>query len=294
MPDPASTPRSPELCLNCEAPVVLEFCPACGQRRGDHRKPLWQLLGEVLQEALQLDGRLARTLRALLRPGRLTREFNEGRRQRYTSPVRLYLFASVMLFAALSIGFRAELALDPKLFDDAVVMEPAPEGSDERELQVGLDTIDFDDGTVLGRVIEGRATELRGMSQSELFKEVFSTALEQGPLVMVFMLPIFSVLLTVAFVGTGRMFVEHLVFSLHVHTAWFLLLLVWVVMPFDSGALLGLLFVLMWIYTTAALQHAYAARWWTTLLRAGVLTGAYILALVMVYATVALLALMLG
>ena len=45
------------------------------------------------------DGRIAHTIGALLlHPGRLTREFIEGHRVRYISPVRLYLTASVLYF----------------------------------------------------------------------------------------------------------------------------------------------------------------------------------------------------
>ena len=58
-----------------------------------------QLVVDVAAEFSGWDGRLATSLRDLvLRPGMLTREFLEGRRVRYISPLRLYLIASLVYF----------------------------------------------------------------------------------------------------------------------------------------------------------------------------------------------------
>lgn len=278
MPAPAPTPRPPEPCLDCGTLVELEFCPACGQRRGDYRRPLWQLLADVFRETLELDGRLARTLRAMLRPGRLTREYNEGRRQRYTSPVRLYLFVSVVLFATASIGFRVQAMLEPP--DPATGFTVLESPAD-----------DWDRSSVVGRVLRDRLDELRHMAPAERDKEIFTGALEQGPLVMFCMLPLFALLLELVFAGTGRLYVEHLVFSLHVHTVWFLLVIPTLVLPFDWA---GVFLVPIPIYTTMALQHAYAASWWATLLRAVGLCVTYSVALAIGLTVAFLLGMILG
>jgi hypothetical protein len=59
-----------------------------------------EVAGDAWQELSGYDGRLATTFRNLLRPGRLTIEYLQGRRARYLSPVRLYLIASVIYFVA--------------------------------------------------------------------------------------------------------------------------------------------------------------------------------------------------
>lgn len=272
-------PAPPEPCLNCDALVALEYCPACGQRRGDYRRSLGRLLGELLRETFELDGRLGRTLRALARPGRLTREFNAGRRRRYTSPVRLYLFVCVALFATASVTFRVHSLVDP----------PDPD--------VGTTEIDIpeDDlaamGSVLGGVLRDRLHELRTMPPAQRDKELFTGALEQGPLVMFFMLPIFAALLKLVYLGTGRLYVDHLVFSLHVHTVWFLLLIPAIAIPHDWAAvfLLPIPF-----YTFEALRHAHAASLWATALRSLALTLAYAAALALGLAVAFLLGILLG
>jgi len=86
-------------CRNCGAVLTATYCPECGQKDLNLERPIWELIGEVLRETFDLDGRASRTLRALLlRPGLLTREYLDGHRKRYTPPVRLYLIISVVFF----------------------------------------------------------------------------------------------------------------------------------------------------------------------------------------------------
>lgn len=79
------------------------YCPRCGQKDVDLHRPLVALLGEVLRETFEVDGRAARTVKTLfLAPGRLTSEFLAGHRRRYTPPFRLYLVISVVFFVIIT------------------------------------------------------------------------------------------------------------------------------------------------------------------------------------------------
>ena len=60
---------------------------------------IFSLLRDFFQEIFEVDGWLLRTLPALfLWPGTIVKTFLGGRRQRYSSPVRIYLFALVIAF----------------------------------------------------------------------------------------------------------------------------------------------------------------------------------------------------
>jgi hypothetical protein len=76
------------------------YCPTCGQarfRQEDRR--LRHLLGEAFAAATDLDGRLWRSLRAtMFQPGRIARDWFDGRRARWISPVRLFLLANLLYF----------------------------------------------------------------------------------------------------------------------------------------------------------------------------------------------------
>lgn len=86
-------------CLNCGTPLQGPYCYYCGQPDRNFMRFFPALLREVLSESLEFDSRFMRTMVPLLfKPGRLTRDYLSGRRFRYTPPLRLYLFSSIVFF----------------------------------------------------------------------------------------------------------------------------------------------------------------------------------------------------
>lgn len=98
-------PRMAEAsCRNCGAELAPSgaYCPACGQGvvAGQDRS-LRHLLGASLAELTSLDSRLWRSIRLLFRrPGFLSREYREGRRRRYLSPISLFVLGNLLFFIA--------------------------------------------------------------------------------------------------------------------------------------------------------------------------------------------------
>ncbi|MDE2783137.1 MAG: DUF3667 domain-containing protein [Gemmatimonadota bacterium] len=109
------------LCENCGRPRADRFCSQCGQNDRTYTRSLFPVLGELVRESFEFDGRLAQTLKLLLlKPGSLSTEFSCNRRARYMTPVRLYLFTSVIFFLTMSLvtsrlpnPLEEELDLDP-------------------------------------------------------------------------------------------------------------------------------------------------------------------------------------
>jgi len=105
------TPRNPKFtlarhrlagspsCLNCGTPLKGPFCYYCGQPDRNFMRFFPALLRELMEDFLEFDSRFTRTMKPLLfKPGRLTRDYLDGRRFRYTPPLRLYLFSSIAFF----------------------------------------------------------------------------------------------------------------------------------------------------------------------------------------------------
>jgi len=89
-------------CADCGAETSGNFCANCGQATHVHRI-LHHLLEEVLHGVMHFDARIWRTLPLLwLNPGKLTREWVEGKRTRYVSPLAMFLFTVFVMFFALS------------------------------------------------------------------------------------------------------------------------------------------------------------------------------------------------
>ncbi|HUQ13806.1 MAG TPA: DUF3667 domain-containing protein [Novosphingobium sp.] len=91
-------------CLNCGTALVGPHCHQCGQAAHVHRT-LGAFFHDLLHGAFHFEGKVWRTLPLLLlRPGRLTREYIDGRRASYVSPIALFLFAVFLMFAAAGLG----------------------------------------------------------------------------------------------------------------------------------------------------------------------------------------------
>lgn len=86
-------------CRNCGTPVSDRHCPQCGQLAASFHRPFISLVGESISDSFALDGRIARTLPTLLfKPGRLSRQYSEGKRARYVPPFRLFLLSSLIFY----------------------------------------------------------------------------------------------------------------------------------------------------------------------------------------------------
>lgn len=93
-----------KLCGNCGAELQGGFCHVCGQAAHSLRRPVWSLIAETLETLFAFDGRFRRTVPDLMiRPGRVTRAYLDGRRARFLPPFRLYILASLVFFVLLPL-----------------------------------------------------------------------------------------------------------------------------------------------------------------------------------------------
>jgi hypothetical protein len=124
-PSPEKTAVSHGACANCQTQTSGRFCSNCGQPSHLHRS-LLHVIEEIVHGILHLDGRIWRTLPMLIaRPGRMSREYIEGRRTRYVSPIALYLFSVFLMFFVFSLTDGPGIATDVTV-DRSEVADAAP------------------------------------------------------------------------------------------------------------------------------------------------------------------------
>ena len=84
-------------CLNCFQPLDRseKFCHNCEQLNSTKKLAFNDFFNEFFAD----DSRLYRTLSSLLfNPGKISKDYIEGKRQRYANPYRFYLTASIIFF----------------------------------------------------------------------------------------------------------------------------------------------------------------------------------------------------
>jgi hypothetical protein len=95
-------------CLNCAAPLAPEqrFCGDCGQRAVQGRLTVHEIGHDVIHAFTHADRSIFALIGALLaRPGRVARDYIEGRRKRYFGPFAfLIISVGVASFATYVVG----------------------------------------------------------------------------------------------------------------------------------------------------------------------------------------------
>jgi hypothetical protein len=132
-------------CLNCNRPLSStdNFCPCCGQENTKHTISFGAFIHDFFSNYLSFDSRIGRsTVPFLIKPGFLTRRFNEGKRTSFVHPLRLYLIVTFVFFFLLSL-FINKVVEERKisLYDGKTLTmgdDPSPE--EKRKIQAALDS----------------------------------------------------------------------------------------------------------------------------------------------------------
>lgn len=271
-PAPVPAPDPAPRCPNCGGPVPDRFCGRCGQKAGDHRRPLLALLGDLQDQLFGFDSRTWRTLVALVRrPGLLTVEYNAGRRMRFVPPVRLYLVVSFFFFLALQLANPSivKITRGPSSAD----LLPPPPASEEAEAERPQGRGLFGHFlTKLGE-IDRRTSDAEGELNRLVSRRI--------PQTMFFLVPLLALILKLLYLRRRRFYVEHLVCAVHLHSFGFLTMLVALIARAAGGGALavklfnGMLLACVVLHLWLALRRVYGQSWLATTVKAGLAVFLY-------------------
>ncbi|RMF58066.1 MAG: DUF3667 domain-containing protein [Calditrichaeota bacterium] len=93
-------------CLNCDAILEGMYCKNCGQKAKTERLSFRRIFADFIDAFFSMESVALRTVSALcLRPGRVAREYVEGKRIAYLSPFRYFLLAvAINIASSLFLG----------------------------------------------------------------------------------------------------------------------------------------------------------------------------------------------
>ncbi|MCB1561238.1 MAG: DUF3667 domain-containing protein [Xanthomonadales bacterium] len=356
-------PAFPSHCSNCGVALHGPHCHDCGQPTKGLVRHFSSIIGDFVDSVFDLDSRLLRTLWPLFgRPGFLSREYFEGHRVRFVSPVRLFVFLIILAFFLAQISFdwsgaqvmsgggmyaRATSVEEVERLRDEALQgieqareankdvpgvsgglagaeagiragatqrireltadQPGADGSDSEpkkgpQISFGKSPWDKESNPIAigwlpdstnaflnDRVERMQQNVGRIQDDPNLLKDGIFGLLPQ---VLFVMLPLFAVLLKIAYVFKRRLYMEHLIVALHSHaflalSIILLLLLSWLRARIDPDgfpdSMLGWTELLLWLwmplYLLLTQKRVYRQGWIMTLLKYAVLGVVYLILL---------------
>jgi hypothetical protein len=93
-------------CLNCGFPFNGDenYCPNCSQNNDIRKFSIKEIIIHFLGGFFAFDSMFYKTLKPLIfSPGKVSREFIEGKRKKYTNPFQLLLHTSIVFFLVLGL-----------------------------------------------------------------------------------------------------------------------------------------------------------------------------------------------
>ena len=306
-------------CLNCHKDInYAKYCPYCGQLNTDKKLTFKQFLKDFLGDYFTFDSKFFKSLIPLLiKPGHLTREYLNGKRVSYILPLRLYIFTTFVFFFVVTLNTKLDFEKYTGDYTDSTYTnEPVVDTSNSLQEKIKKDlnsdvTYAIDSSKSKGKIIVkgpafnfsiDKATDSSsafikylnnkskylasfGKESSTIFwKEIIN----QIPKVMFILLPLFAFFLKLLYIRQKILYVEHLVFSLHIHTFIFIVLIISLFIP-NFYVVLSLIIIIL-IYLYLSILNFYQQSVFKSLIKFFMLISIYLVTMLPTFLLVAFLA----
>ena len=294
----SNKPHPNEFCLNCNTKLIDTYCHHCGQKDIPRRQGLSDLLSNIISSFTNYEGKFLQTAKFLfLKPGFLAIEYNNGRREHYFHPVRMYVFVSAIFFllfvtlpdaenGAVQAGLNEEDK--EELAKIGITQDSTKKDSTKTNLKWQFNkglfktheqydsaqaaTPEKDRHSWWERKLQHRAIDLEakyGDDSDALGKEFFASFSDHFSSVLFYLMPLMALLLKLLYVRRDYYYSEHLALTICYYNFFYLaatlimlINLVWWLSPIS--AIIG-----MWIYfyLLFAMKRVYQQGWGKTIMK---------------------------
>lgn len=227
-------------CLNCGVPLSGKFCSQCGQKDLPRRQALGDLSWNFVSSFFSFESKFFKTFVSLLiKPGILIREYNEGKRERYYHPARMYVFLSFIFFLVFALkpdvdkvnftdGDRKMTQEEKRQFIDSLSTNSwsgfMPKTLEEYDSIQNAKPPGKRDGS-LERYFQEKLILLkqkRGWDEKTIWKSFGESLQANIPKMIFFLLPVFALILKLLYIRRDFYYSEHLVFTVFFYDFLFL------------------------------------------------------------------------
>ncbi len=278
-------PDQVKICKNCGNSNPGKYCAACGQGFEDVSKPFWNILGD-LAGIFSLDASIFRTIGPFFfKPGFLASEFLDGRRKKYMSPVRLYLFISIVFFFVL--GFTARSKMDSSdnsqnisFTNDSVASVIKEQAINEIHKADTAIAYQQSVDSVVSKIDNFQDTAEKLSTEKEQFVEKM---MKMATYAMYILMPLFALLLKLLYIRRKHFYIEHLVFSVNMHA--FVMLFISIISLLNlwlpgGNEIYQYMILIIPVYITAGMKRFYGQKLLKTILKLFILGFLYTILLI--------------
>lgn len=210
-------------CRNCETQLMARYCHKCGQDSyAGSERTVGEILYNTMDTVFAWDNKIFNTLKYLVfYPGKLTKDFFNGKVVQYVYPAKMFWFITVLFFAVINLSDK----IDDGLSDDNDI-ETNVDFNTSQETIAGSIQQDARDKKMEKEVTDSsvgkKRTNKAPHEKVELkFKQDFVSYV---PYIMFLLIPFFAFLLFILFYKKKKYYASHMIFALHFHSFVFLLL----------------------------------------------------------------------
>lgn len=259
-------------CKNCNAELSGKYCAHCGQKvYTDKDKSVKKLFSEAVHFITHFEGKFFTTLKTIfLHPGKLSKDYSEGTRQKYYKPVSFYLLLVVLyLIFPLFSGLNMEMRYYKK--------------------------INFT-GTYITRQIEKKAQKAK-ITEAQLAEKFHHKSQSTSKILLLLLIPLTVPLLWLLYFYKKRHIFDNFILATEINI--FYLLAFYLLFPplylavikmtnayLTENMISTLLSVIFVLYASVLFRKVFMEKWWTAIAKGFLFVFLHTAMLTVIYKTI--------
>lgn len=269
-------------CPNCNFHLIPEhkFCPECGQKRFDANDFSFRhFLVHSVVDYFHADGGFLKSLwHLIIKPGRLTCDYLEGKRNRQMHPFKLLMFITIIYFLLFSTFFLNHNTYEKKQHqglkagNDLILTMPGNKEISVDSAKIIIEKVGLD--PFVDSITQGESWLIRTMTKKIILLVIDGqdalkeNLVHKASKVVFLLIPVLALLLKLIYIRRKRLYYDHLIFSLHFHAFLFIILILYIFLSFIPwGEILYLILGIISIYLYISLYQVYKQSYFKTLLK---------------------------
>jgi len=238
-----TTSKTNDNCLNCGKKFLEneKFCPECGQKNKGSNLKLNDFIREVFAGFFSWDAKFWRTLLPLIiQPGKISKEYVEGKRVRFTNPFRFFFIISVIFFFLVKLNDKNKVDItdndktaikidslnNTNIFGKNIDKHIAFQKKyPNLKTEIALDSLN-EKPDFLNKLIYNKAKTINNFAENtgESTNKLISLGFSYLSTAFLFLLPVFAFVLKIIYIRRKFNYMNHLIFIFHVSTFFFICL----------------------------------------------------------------------